>query len=172
MTPWSSKDGSSSSPFSLGSPLFIQPIQAGTARARPRLRRPIPWSRQAQKASGYRPYPIAKDPVGPRVPVIISGSSCLIVAFGLGHGPVSDPTIRCHHAIARSPLSARLGPCRSMLALGATWAPVHGARKGHGHRNLFHQGLRVKIPENSIWPVSVMTRREAGTALAPVWAGR
>ena len=39
-------------------------------------------------------------------------------AFDAGHGPASDPTIQRHHSIAHPPLVLRLGPCRSMLALG------------------------------------------------------
>ena len=51
--PGSYTDASSSSPLRPGSPLSIRPIQAQTAGARPRLGRPIPWSRQAQKAAGH-----------------------------------------------------------------------------------------------------------------------
>ncbi|MDR3564365.1 MAG: hypothetical protein P4N59_23410 [Negativicutes bacterium] len=46
-------------------------------------------------------------------------------AFDPGHGPTSDPTGRRHHSIARPPLIARLGPCRSMQALGPSGAPTH-----------------------------------------------
>lgn len=50
-------------------------------------------------------------------------------AFDPGHGPVRAPSCHHHHSIVRSPLIARLGPCRSMLASGPTEAPVHEGAK-------------------------------------------
>ena len=40
------------------------------------------------------------------------------------HGPTSHPTGRWHRSICRSPLIARQGWCRSMLALGPIGAPA------------------------------------------------
>jgi hypothetical protein len=54
-----------------------------------------------------------------------AGPSCLTVAFDPGHGPACDPTIQRHHSIGCPPLVVRLGPCRSMLALGTIGAPAH-----------------------------------------------
>jgi len=52
-------------------------------------------------------------------------------AFDPGHGPESHPLGRRDDSIARSPLVAPPGPCRSMLALGPPRAPVHEACKDH-----------------------------------------
>jgi hypothetical protein len=64
-------------------------------------------------------------------------------AFDAGHVPVGDPLGWRHHSIKGSPLIARLGPCRSMLALGLTGAPAH--RKAHGRTVSVHAATGMRV---------------------------
>jgi hypothetical protein len=51
------------------------------------------------------------------------------IAFDPGHGPQSNPSSHRLYPIAHPPLIARLGPCRSMPALGPSGVPVHEGAK-------------------------------------------
>jgi hypothetical protein len=72
-----------------------------------------------------------------------AGPSCLTVAFDPGHGPACDPTIQRHHSIGCPPLVVRLGPCRSMLALGTIGAPVYEGRRNAMCRRMQPQALQA-----------------------------
>ena len=69
--------------------------------------------------------PIASHPVAPRVSAFNSVPFWPNLAFDPGHVPVRDPLSRRHHSTDPPPLIARLGRCRSMLALGSIGAPTH-----------------------------------------------
>jgi hypothetical protein len=94
------------------------------------------------------------------------------IAFDPGHGPQSNPSSHRLYPIAHPPLIARLGPCRSMPALGTSGKRGAVDCGTQGVFALVHVGLVLQV-HGSAGPPSVPgANGPAGLSSSPLEVGK